>query len=267
MVQVSVFGIKDRLGAVLATYLASMDFSVKVSERSHFPFSEEPNLASLNRKFKSNIEFVDRDQFRASPFVLLALDTPVDEGGKADYRSINRTALLLRNRMKAGSVLMISSQVNVGFCDDLTNRKVGIAYWPENIRRGRALESLERTHFYAVGVDTKGTKIKLHSFFSSIPAEIHFCDLRTAESSKVFLNGFLATCISYANEVARLCLGWAVSTDVVYRHLVNDYRVGRHLPLKGGKPYLGPLERDIEELRRSSKFFESVRSINESVKK
>lgn len=266
MTRISVYGIKDRLGIVLAIWLASIGFNVAVCEENRFSMRKEPNLAGMYRRYKRNLEQSSRRDFASSPVILLALDTPIDKDGKGDYGVIRKEALRLRNQMRRGSVLLVSSQVNVGFCEGLVNSRVGTAYWPENIRRGRAVESLAKTRFYPVGVDGRRTRAKLLSLFSRIPAEIEFCDLRTAEASKVLMNGFLATCVSYANEMDAISRRWGASSRLVHKRLVKDYRVGDSLPLAPGRPYLGPLERDVDQLRGGSVLFKAVRAVNESAK-
>lgn len=250
----------------MSAYLASLGLDVAVCERERFQSAEEPGMGSLYRKVRRRIRLVGASEFASSAVVLLALDTPIGKCGKGNYEAISRVALRLRGQMKRGSVLLISSQVKHGFCERLVDGRVGIAYWPENIRRGRALQSLAMTGFYTVGVDGRRTAARLRSFFSSIPAEIRFCDLRSAEATKVFLNAFLAACVSYANEMARLCSEWGVSSEVVHTRLVRDYRIGRLLPLEPGRPYLGPLERDIEQLRGDSRLFREVKRVNEGAK-
>jgi len=86
------------------------------------------------------------DALRGSSFVFITYDTPVDENDKVDLTQLFSTTAVLAEHLDPGTVVIISSQVPVGTCEQLHSSicarkrdcEFGLAYVPENLRLGRA---------------------------------------------------------------------------------------------------------------------------------
>jgi UDPglucose 6-dehydrogenase len=191
-------------------------------------------------------------------FVLVMFDTPVDADDRSDLTEILQTIQEIAPALDDSVTIHVTCQVPVGTCDELAARirslrpslKFGMAYSPENLRLGQAIERFRRPALPVIGSDSLDVIRTLMTFYSPCGVQWQACSLRTAEMSKHALNGFLAISICFANELGNLC-------DEVG---ADGYRVAEILRLEpriGGKAMLfpglgfsgGTLARDMQTLR------------------
>lgn len=260
------------LGAVASTCLADLGFQVvgvdqdpaRVEELNRgCPPLFEPgleellvrNLAAGRLRYTTDVE----EGVRGADYVLIAYDTPVDERDEVDLSGLFATAEALALHLTAGVTLVVSSQVPVGTCEKLaeTVRAVnpslafGIACVPENLRLGQAIERFRHPDMIVIGSDDSRTLTKVAELFASIEAPKVSVSLRTAEMTKHAINAYLATCISFANELAVLCDMVGADALKVAEALRMDARVSAKAPLLPGSGFSGgTLARDVKVLRR-----------------
>jgi UDPglucose 6-dehydrogenase len=191
--------------------------------------------------------------------VVIAYDTPVDEDDVPDLSPINDAVEALARCMRDGVTLVISSQVPVGTCDKLAailrrlNPKLrfDIACVPENLRLGQAVERFLRPDFLVFGADSEVTIQRVEALYAPIPGPRVRVDLRTAEMTKHAINAYLATCISFANELANLCDEVGADAFQVVQALRLDSRVSPKAPLAPGLGFAGgTLARDMTVLEK-----------------
>ncbi len=177
----------------------------------------EPGLEELiARNIKSKRLSYSTDlntALKGSRYVLITYDTPVNDRDEVDLSRILALNAELAKYMEKGTVIIVSSQVPVGTCERIKSAilqanpglDIDIAYSPENLRLGKAIECFQRPGRIVIGADSEATLDRVAKFFSVVDAPKVRMDLRTAEMTKHALNAFLATSISFANEIGNLC--------------------------------------------------------------
>jgi UDPglucose 6-dehydrogenase len=126
-----------------------------------------------------------------------------------------------------------------------------IACVPENLRLGQAVERFLRPDFLVFGADSEVTIQRVEALYAPIPGPRVRVDLRTAEMTKHAINAYLATCISFANELANLCDEVGADAFQVVQALRLDSRVSPKAPLAPGLGFAGgTLARDMTVLEK-----------------
>src|SRR5712692_5090098 len=190
MTRVGVVGIWH-LGAVVSACLAELGYQVIGVERDPeraaalnegTPPLFEPGLAQLmarhllsgHLRFTTDFEEGTED----TPYVVIAYDTPVNEQDEPDLSSIVETVQALPPSLAEGVTLIVSSQVPVGTCEALADSlrrlnpglRFGMAYVPENLRLGQAIERFLRPDMMILGTDSGDTMGKVEALYAPIEA-------------------------------------------------------------------------------------------------
>lgn len=224
---------------------------------------DEPGLADLIRSgLQGGALSFETDPGAAlaeADVVWIAFDTPVDEQDEGDVAWVRRQAEDLIPWLAEGATVLVSSQVPIGFTRGLREqwargeRSVGLrfAYSPENLRLGKAIESFQRPTRVVVGTDDGAPHETLRRLFAPFSDNVLWMSLESAEMAKHSLNAFLATSVSFINEVARLCERYGADAKDVERALKSDPRIGPGAYLSPGPAFAGgTLARDIRFLSR-----------------
>lgn len=191
-------------------------------------------------------------------FALITFDTPVDENDVVDLSPIFDTSIELARYLENGSIIIVSSQVPVGTCEQIKSAvkqnnpylDFDIAYSPENLRLGQAIDYFKSPDRIVIGADSESTLDRVESLFDVIPAPKLRMNLRTAEMTKHAINAFLATSISFANEIANLCDELGADALKIAEALKSESRIGPKLPLLPGLGFAGgTLARDLKILK------------------
>lgn len=196
---------------------------------------------------------------KGAGYVLITFDTPVDEKDEVDLSEIFTTSIELAKYLENGSIIIVSSQVPVGTCDQIKaiikqnnpSLDFDIAYTPENLRLGQAIDGFKNPERIIIGANNTATLDRVEEFFDVIGAPKVRMNLRTAEMAKHALNAFLATSISFINEIANLCDKLGADAVKVAEALQSDERIGQKLPLQPGLAFAGgTLARDLKALKQ-----------------
>jgi UDPglucose 6-dehydrogenase len=223
----------------------------------------EPGLAELMSKHLASgrLRFTSSlwDGAKGSSYVVIAHDTPVNEQDEPDLVPIAATVDALAGCLEDAATIIISSQVPVGTCEALADRlrflnpglRFGMACVPENLRLGQAIERFLRPDLLVFGADGEATMERVEVLYSPIPGPRARTDLRTAEMTKHAINAYLATCISFGNELANLCDEVGADAFQVVQALKLDSRVSPRAPLAPGLGFAGgTLARDMTVLKK-----------------
>jgi len=120
---------------------------------------------------------------------------------------------------------------------------------PEFLRQGRAVEDFFRPDRIVVGARAEADARAVADLYRGLPGEVIVTDLRTAEMIKYVANAFLATRISFINEIARLSEQIGVDVDRIVDGIALDDRIGRHF-FNAGIGFGGScLPKDVAALR------------------
>ncbi|MFN4133595.1 MAG: UDP-glucose dehydrogenase family protein, partial [Candidatus Hadarchaeales archaeon] len=220
----------------------------------------EPGLKELIKKHLGktlNFEFDKGKALSNADFIFITFDTPVDEQDKPDLTPIINAAQEISKHVSEEVIVVVSSQVPVGTCDEIkkiisqnSQREIDVCYLPENLRLGQALESFLKPERLVLGVNSKKTFEKVNEIFAPLKCKVLEMSVRSAEMAKHALNAYLATCISFANEISDLCEAHGASAIDVVKAMKTDKRVGKFAPLAPGLGFSGgTLARDVQVLR------------------
>ena len=262
------------LGAVTAACLADLGYAVvgveedvgKVQNLNKgIPPLFEPDLPEMMAQniAAGRLTFAARlaEGLAGASYVLITYDTPLDDNDDVDVSGILAIAGELGPRLEDGATIIVSSQVPVGTCEEMAavvrqanpSLRFGIAYVPENLRLGQAIQGFKQPEMTVIGADSEATLRRVEQLLAPIQAPRVRVDLRTAEMTKHAINAYLATSITFANEIANLCDEVGADALKVAEALRLDSRIGPGAPLRPGLGFAGgTLARDLKVLRRLS---------------
>ncbi len=235
----------------------------------------ERNIKQNRLKFTTNLqEAVD-----AAEVIFLALPTPPGEDGSADLSYVLGVADELGKIMKSYKVIVDKSTVPVGTADKVTaaiakNAKVefDVVSNPEFLREGYAVDDFLKPDRVVIGTSSdraKNIMEKLYKPFVRQGNPIFFMDEKSAELTKYAANSFLATKISFMNEIANLCELLGADVDKVRIGIGSDTRIGKRF-LFPGIGYGGScFPKDVKALIKSAsnvgydfKILDAVEEVN-----
>lgn len=261
------------LGSVISACFAKLGYDVigfdtnKITVdnlKKGIPPVSEPNLENLIKFFlNKNLNFTnDLDvAVSDSDFILVSIDTPLDEQDNVDLSSFNEILLKIIPLIPEQCTIIVQSQVPVGTCNQLENtiKKMrpdlvfGISYIPENLRLGNAIHLFENPDRIVIGVDNNKTFESVKSIFSFSKSPLLKMNIKSAEMTKHAINAFLGMCISYINWLGMLSERLDVDISSVSKGLSTEQRIGNLLPLKPGIGFSGgTLGRDLKILKTLS---------------
>lgn len=189
--------------------------------------------------------------------VWITADTPVDENDRADVDSVVRAAADLFPYLREGVLVLVSSQVPVGttarlerlYISAAGSRQVRFAYVPENLRLGTAIQAFTHPDRVVVGTRSIEDRVHVAQLLQPFTDRIEWMSVESAEMTKHALNAFLATSVTFINEVATLCEQTGADAFEVERGLKSDARVGPRAYLSPGQAFAGgTLARDVRFL-------------------
>ena len=186
---------------------------------------------------------------------VITAGTPTASNGGADMRQVRAALAWVRNREPANLVVVMKSTVPPGsglefLRKDLEGLDVDYIANPEFLREGRALQDWQFPDRIVLGADSCAGKAvdTVREMYSGIESPFLVTDITSAEMIKYANNAFLATRISFINEIASLCDAVGASIDAVSEGLALDERTGERV--YAGVGYGGScLPKDIRALK------------------
>jgi UDPglucose 6-dehydrogenase len=247
----------------------------------------EPGLDQL---FHRNIE-AGRLQFTTNlaeaiehaQVIFLALPTPPDGDGAADLSYVLGASKDIAKLITGYKVIVTKSTVPVGTADKVirvfkenTTIAVDVVSNPEFLREGVAVEDFMKPDRVVVGTDSPRAQKLMSELYGPYVRQgnpIIFMDTRSSELTKYAANSFLATKITFMNEIANLCELVGADVDAVRRGIGSDERIGKRF-LFPGVGYGGScFPKDVQALAKSAKennyefkILNSVMSVNDTQK-
>jgi UDPglucose 6-dehydrogenase len=223
----------------------------------------EPGLEELIRRGLSsgNLRFTEAVNDAKDVDVLwVAYDTPVeDDDADTDFVMAQIERALAG--MSRDVVVLVSSQLPVGsvrrleYAETLSHKtpQLKVAYSPENLRLGRAVDDFLRPQRIVVGVRSSRDRDLLHGLLSSITESIEWMSVESAEMTKHAVNAFLAVSVAFANEIASICESVGADAKEVERGLKTENRIGPRAYLSPGAAFAGgTLARDVAYLNQTA---------------
>lgn len=217
--------------------------------------------------------------------IFLALPTPPGGDGAADLSYILSASLEIAKLVKEYKVIVNKSTVPVGTADKVSavfkenlapGISVDVVSNPEFLREGVAVEDFMKPDRVVIGTRSETAKRLMTELYAPYVRQgnpIIYMDERSSELTKYAANSFLATKITFMNEIANLCELVGADVDSVRRGIGSDDRIGRRF-LFPGVGYGGScFPKDVQALVKSAsdaaydfKILKSVISVNEKQK-
>ena len=169
--------------------------------------------------------------------IFLAVDTPQTLAGAADLRNIRAATRSISTNLNGTSPIIVNkstSPIGTGetiesiVSEALTeqHRTPRIVANPEFLRQGHAVWDFFHPDRIVVGARSRDDAMVVAGLYARLDAPTIVTDLRTAEMIKYVANSFLATRISFINEIARLCDEIGTNVDQVVEGISYDRRIG-----------------------------------------
>ncbi len=237
------------------------------------------NLREERLHFTTSLE----EGIRDSSIVFLALPTPQGEDGSADLKYVLGVASELGKILNGYKIIIDKSTVPVGTAEKVHAEIVknysgefDVVSNPEFLREGVAVDDFMKPDRVVIGTSSHRARKILNDLYSPFVRQgnpIIFMDERSAELTKYAANAFLATKISFMNEIAQLCERVGADVDMVRKGIGGDERIGRRF-LFPGIGYGGScFPKDVKALSRSSaeigyafRILEAVMTVNDKQK-
>lgn len=198
--------------------------------------------------------------------IFLALPTPPGEDGSADLKYVLGVADDLGKILKKYTVVVNKSTVPVGTADKVSEAiarhaatEYDVVSNPEFLREGVAVEDFMKPERVVVGTKSERARKLMEELYEPFVRQgnpVLFMDERSAEVSKYAANAFLATKISFMNEIANLCEKVGADVDNVRKGIGTDSRIGKRF-LFAGVGYGGScFPKDVQALFHTSKQYQ-----------
>jgi UDPglucose 6-dehydrogenase len=209
------------------------------------PFHEkglEAALRKVLREKRLSVVHTMSEALRSSNIVFLCVGTPSKPDGRMDEGPLGESVKSLAAAWQDAKrrLVVVKSTVIPGTTDTvvrpiLEGAKLPfrLAVNPEFLQEGRALEGAMAPDRIVLGIDGPEAGRILRALYRSTKCPVLVTDLRTAEAIKYATNAFLATKVSFANELANLCQSLSVSYDEVRDGMGLDPRINPRFLVPG----------------------------------
>ncbi|MGZ3519169.1 MAG: UDP-glucose dehydrogenase family protein [Vulcanimicrobiaceae bacterium] len=201
-------------------------------------------------------------------FIVLTVGTPAAADGSADLSGLHAAVdAILVEKVPTCAVVVLRSTVPIGTSEMVASRLSGytVIYAPEFLREGSAIHDFLHPDRIVVGANDHDAAIAYARLFEALKKPVVFTSLQDAELIKGFSNAFLATKISFANEVANFCAKTGANSDDVLRGMGYDSRIGEKF-LAPGIGFGGPcFEKDVKSLHHVAGNYGAGRDILSAV--
>ena len=246
----------------------------------HLDVLFDRNIKAGRLSFSTSLE----EGINHGEIIFLALPTPEDEDGSADLSYVLGAAKDIGKLLKEYKVIVDKSTVPVGTAEKVTQTisketkvEFDVVSNPEFLREGFAVDDFLKPERIIVGSSSeKATELmkKLYKPFVRSGNPIIIMDEKSAELTKYAANSFLATKITFMNEIANFCEKVGADVDKVRVGMGTDSRIGKRF-LFPGIGYGGScFPKDVKALHKSGKdigynfdILQSVIRVNDLQKK
>ena len=231
----------------------------------------ERNIKQGRLTFTTSLE----EGIKDSKVIFLALPTPANGDGAADLRFVLDVADQLGHLIKEYKIVVNKSTVPIGTAEKVSevigkncSSEFDVISNPEFLREGFAVDDFMKPDRVVIGTKSEKAKKIISDLYAPFVRQgnpVYFMDERSAELTKYAANAFLATKISFMNEIANLCERTGANVDMVRIGIGSDNRIGKRF-LFAGIGYGGScFPKDVLALSKISSDFEYDFQILKSV--
>ncbi len=223
----------------------------------------EPGLSKLLKKnLKKNRLHFGTDLAEAinnTDYVFICVGTPPKKDGGADLSAVKTVTRQIAKEAKKNLIVIDKSTVPIGtarMVQDILKKnkhKFEVVSSPEFLREGKAVEDFFHGDRLLIGADNKQVAKKVANLYAKLKTHKMITGLETAELTKYASNAFLATKISFINEIAMLCEKVGANVEEVAFGMGLDRRINQYF-LNAGIGYGGScFPKDVKALKHISK--------------
>lgn len=241
---------------------------IKLLEKGQVPFYE-PGLQELllEQQAKGNLNFTTSYEtaIKEAEIIMIAVGTPSAADETADLRYVFASAKSLAPYIRENAIVVIKSTVppdtleeTISIIQKETATKFYGASLPEFLREGAAVHDTLNPDRIVIGAEEEFVFEKLEELHQSLNAPVLRCKVASAQMAKYTANSYLATRITFINEVANLCEKNGADIDEVIKAIGYDKRIGQQYWYPGLGYGGSCFPKDVKELAAYS------RSVGES---
>ncbi len=197
----------------------------------------------LNDLLSRNIDLgrisfsIEYSSLRECAIIFLAVGTPSLPNGDANLKYLFSALESLLEHLEENKIVVIKSTVPVGtsekvksFLMERTSKKIHVVNNPEFLKEGQAVDDFLRPDRVVIGHDSEYAFSKMEELYSPLVRQgnpIYSMSNKSAELTKYASNTFLATKISFINEMAKLCDLVGADIEEVKKGMTSDRRIGK----------------------------------------
>jgi UDPglucose 6-dehydrogenase len=217
------------------------------------------NMTAQRLRFTTSLE----EGLNDVEIIIIAVGTPQGDDGAADLSYLEQAAKDISKYVAASSIIVIKSTVPVGtneYIQTIIEAECGFPVQmvsnPEFLRQGSAVQDTMKPDRIILGSNDKTAAKKIREMYLPLNAPIILTDIRSAEMIKYASNAFLATKISYINEIANLCEVVGANVEDVANGVGKDKRIGEAF-LQAGIGYGGScFPKDVKALLHTASLYQ-----------
>ena len=260
-------------GCVISSCLASLNHNVIAYDSNKKLINKlkkkitpiyEPGLKDLIEKTlnKKKLSYTNSlDNLNNADIIWFTYDTPIDDYDQADTKQVLDKIKSTLKILNSKKYVIISSQLPVGsikslesFSEKVLKKEFYFFSCPENLRLGKSIPSFFSADRMVIGFRDSISKKRITNFFNTINNNLLWMKIESAEITKHAMNSFLATSITFINEISLICEQTNADVREVEQGLRSDTRIGKKAFLSPGSPFSGgTLGRDLNYLDKISK--------------
>jgi UDPglucose 6-dehydrogenase len=235
------------------------------------------NVSENRLSFTTNLS----EAVKQSEIVFIAVGTPEKGDGSVDMQYVIKAAEEIGKAANGPLIVVDKSTVPVGTSTQVeqiisknTKHKVSVVSNPEFLREGSAINDFFKPDRIIIGSKDEKAAKTISELYKPLDTEMLITTPESAELIKYASNSFLATKISFINEIAAICEIVGADVTEVAKGMGLDKRIGKHF-LNAGAGYGGScfpkdvsaLKKTAEKLGYNFKILEAVETVNENQKK
>ncbi len=206
--------------------------------RGELPFFEPSLLEMVQRNQHSGRLAFSSDisaGIKASEIIFIAVGTPMREDGHADLSAVRAVAREIGRALNGPKIVVSKSTVPVETGElissiikehSIAKHAVMVVSNPEFLREGSAVADFMQPDRIVIGTGDPEAELVMRDLYAALDAPVVVTDVRTSEMIKYAANAFLATKISFINEIANICELVGVDVKAVGRGIGFDHRIG-----------------------------------------
>ncbi|MDA3863361.1 MAG: UDP-glucose/GDP-mannose dehydrogenase family protein [Deltaproteobacteria bacterium] len=190
------------------------------------------NVEKNRLRFTTNLG----ETVKNKDIVFMAVGTPMGKDGNADLSYLLNAAQMVADNLNGPIIMVNKSTVPVGTCarmqkfmDDKSKEKVEVISNPEFLKEGDAVSDFMKPERVIIGTNKEEIRKIMHELYSPFVRSrdrVIFMDPPSAELTKYASNAFLATRISFMNDLSRLCDQVGADVEFVRKGMGSDSRIG-----------------------------------------